>query len=101
MKYFIILIMLMFSSCHVVEYNLPRWDGTIKQKSVKVHKNSTVYLVHWKYLTIWSKDDQLSFEPGYAIFKGDTIHLDLCDSIPLNDSDYKFWLDCNDDEFID
>ena len=100
MKYFIILIMLMFSSCHVVEYNLPRWDGTMKTKCIKVHKNSTEYWIHWKYLTIWSKDADLSFDPGYAVRNGDTIYLNLCDSIPLNDNDYKFWIDCYDDEFL-
>jgi hypothetical protein len=93
MKYVIIIMMIMFMGCHVVEYNLPRWDGTMKTKTIKVHKNSTGYWVHWKYLTMWGKDMELSFEPGYAIFKGDTIVLDICDSIPLN-SNYKFWLDC-------
>ena len=100
MKYILIMIMAMFMSCHVVEYNLPRWDGSIKTKTKKLHKNSTEYWVNWKYLKLWGKDHELSFEPGYAIFKGDTIVLDICDSLPLN-KDYKFWLDCDDGEFLD
>lgn len=100
MKYILIIIMAMFMSCHVVEYNLPRWDGSVQTKDVKFPVSSSEYKVYRKYLNLWGKYSELSFEPGYAIYKGDTLRLEICDSIPLS-KDYKLWLDCSDGEFLD
>lgn len=83
----------MMTGCSVIEYTLPTWDGSMKNYSVKVSKDPDVYKVYLKYLDIWGKDPDLSFETGYSVLNGDTIYLEICDSIPLT-PDFKLLIDC-------
>ena len=84
----------MMTGCSVIEYTLPTWEGDMKNYTVRVSKKPDVYKVYIKYMNIWAKDQELSFERGYSVLNGDTIYLEICDSIPIT-PDLKILIDCN------